>query len=132
MKKLILFIGLVTATTLCFAQFLPSPSNPNDLYWSNGQVGIGLNAPSSRLDVSLTPNYMYDEESGIRLTYPIASMIGGPSAPPVINRSIFEIRQKGLVGSSYTTRLVVNRVGNVGIGIPVTDPLLENERLVVT
>lgn len=132
MKKLILLAGLVTANTLCFAQFLPTPSNPNDLYWNNGQIGIGTNAPSSRLDVSLSTNFMYDDESGIRLTYPVPLLIGGSGAPPVVNSSMFEIRQKNLVGSGFTTRFVVNRAGNVGIGIPLTDPLLNDERLVVT
>lgn len=132
MKKLILLGGMITASTLTFAQFLPSPSNPNDLYWSNGQVGIGLNAPAARLDVNLPTSFMYDDVSGIRLTYPIPALLGDPSAPPVVNTSIFEIRQKALLGSSFNTRMVVNRAGNVGIGIPSTDPLLNEERLVVT
>lgn len=131
MKKFILSAGFVALSAAAFAQFSNSVVNPNDIYYNQGLVGIGVAAPASRLDVSMGTQFMYNEESGIRLTYPIPALINNPGAPPIINTSIFEIRQKTF-GSSYSTKMVMNVAGNIGIGIPVTDPLLKDERVVIT
>lgn len=131
MKKIVLSTGLVAATISCFAQFSPSSLTPNDIFWDKGKVGVGLSIPAAKLDVNLNTMFMYDDVSGIRLTYPIPALINDPSAPPTVNTSIFHIRQN-VIGNNYATKMVVKVNGNVGIGVQENDPLLENERLVVT
>jgi len=125
MKKLILSAALFATSTFCFAQFVPA-ADPNDLY-SGGQIGIGTSDPDARLDIRLGSTYPYNDISGIRLTYPIP--VASPD--PVINTSIFEIREN-VFGSNYGTRFVINDRGNVGIGIPASSTLLNNQRLVIT
>jgi len=129
MKKGFITASMLACAQFCFGQFNPSPGNPNNIYFGN-QVGIGLQNPAARLDVQMGDSYMYDEVSGFRLTYPIPAL-GQPPQPPIINTSIFEIRQK-VFGNNYSTKMVMNNNGNLGIGIPLTSPLLDNERVVIT
>lgn len=129
MKKAILSVSLILATSaICFSQFNVSTFTPNDLYWNQGQVGIGLSDPTSKLDISLSNNFMYEDESGFKLTYPIPAL--NQTIPP-INENIFEIRQKTF-GTSFSTKMVVKVNGNVGIGIQNNNTLLNSQRLVVT
>ena len=121
MKKAILSVSLILATSaICFSQFNVSTFTPNDLYWNQGQVGIGLTDPKSKLDISLSNNFMYEDESGLKLTYPIPAL--HPTIPP-INQNIFEIRQKTF-GSSFSTKMVVKTNGNVGIATASPDAKL--------
>ncbi len=127
MKKTTLLMSLISVSIYCSAQFNVSTVTSNDLYWDNGQIGIGLNNPTSKLDIALNTNFMYEDVSGFRLTYPIPG-IGGPG---IINENIFEIRQKTL-NNNHSTKMVVKVNGNVGIGVQSNDPFLNNQRLVVT
>ena len=121
MKKAILSVSLILATSaICFSQFNVSTFTPNDLYWNQGQVGIGLSDPKSKLDISLNTNFMYEDESGFKLTYPIPFL--NPNIPP-INQNIFEIRQKTF-GSSFSTKMVVKTNGNIGIATSSPDAKL--------
>jgi len=121
MKKAILSVSLILATSaICFSQFNVSTFTPNDLYWNQGQVGIGLSDPKSKLDISLNTNFMYEDESGFKLTYPIPFL--NPNIPP-INQNIFEIRQKTF-GSSFSTKMVVKTNGNIGIATASPDAKL--------
>ncbi len=130
MKKAILSVSLILATSaICFSQFNVSTFTPNDLYWNQGQVGIGLANPTSKLDISLSNNFMYEDLSGFKLTYPIPAL--NQTIPP-INENIFEIRQKAPIGTGFSTKMVVKVNGNVGIGIQNSNPLLNSQRLVVT
>jgi hypothetical protein len=132
MKKLILSTLLVAGASMSYAQFTVIPPDSDDIYWNRGRVGIGLSAPKAKLDVHMATNYMYKEETGFRLSYPIPSLINDPGAPPVINTSVFEIRQKAPLGSNYITKMVVTRSGNVGIGVPLSEPLLEQDLVVIS
>lgn len=126
MKKIVLSAAFVATSTFCFAQFAPG-TDPNDHYFTGTQLGIGTSDPDARLDIRLGSTYPYNDISGIRLTYPIP--VASPD--PVINTSVFEIREN-VFGSTYGTRFVINDRGNVGIGIPATSTLLDNQRLVIT
>lgn len=114
-KKSILLFNLFAIVQISYGQFNISGVTPNDLYWSSGQVGVGLNDPKSKLDIGLSTNFMYRDESALRITYPIP-LLGPAGGRPPINNNIFEIRQKTF-GSSYSSKLVVAVNGNVGIGI---------------
>lgn len=131
MKKMILSAAMIAASMGAYAQFLPSTGDPNDIFYSNGRVGVGLSNPTSRFDVLMPANYMYRDISGIRLTYPIPALSNDIPAPPVVNTSVFEIRQQTLP-NAFATRMVMTRNGNLGIGVPVTDPLLGTDRVVIT
>lgn len=128
MKKIILSLSFLSLSAICSAQFNVSPFSPNDLYWNDGQVGIGLDNPVSKLDISLSNYFMYEDESALKITYPIPGL---DEEPLVVNKNIFEIRQKTF-GSSFSTKMVLKVNGNVGIGIQDADPLLNSQRLVVT
>lgn len=119
MKKAILIVGLSFISISSFSQFNVSGVTPNDLFWNAGQVGIGLTNPTAKLDIRLTTNFMYEDESGFRLTYPVPA-IGQYPGPPTINNNMFEIRQNTL-GGSFSTRMVVKVNGRVGIGIADPD-----------
>jgi len=129
MKKVIFTLSLITTSTFCFSQFNVSTFTPNDLFWNQGQVGIGLADPKSKLDISLSNNFMYEDESGFKLTYPIPFL--DPNIP-TINHNIFEIRQKAPIGTNFSTKMVVKGNGNVGIGIQDNNSLLNSQRLIVT
>lgn len=131
MKKILMSAILIAASVGAYAQFLPSTGDPNDIFYSNGRVGIGLSNPTSRFDVLMPANFMYRDVSGIRLTYPIPALSNDLPAPPIVNTSVFEIRQQTLP-NAYASRMVMNTRGNLGIGVPVTDPLLGTERVVIT
>jgi hypothetical protein len=126
MKKLVLSVSLVAATTFCFGQFAPG-TDPNDYYFTGTQMGIGTSDPDAKLDIRLGNTYPYNDVSGIRLTYPLP--VYSPNT--VVNTSIFEIREHAF-GNTYGTRFVINDKGNVGIGVRIDTPFLNNQRLVVT
>jgi len=126
MKKTLLTAGLLAAFQLGFAQF-PTVPGTTDIYYNQGKVGIGNNAPSALFDVSMNQNLLYDYVSGIRLTYPMG-LLGEPS--PVIHTSLFEITRNTTNGPE--NKFLVNRFGNVGIGVQYSDPLLTDERVVIT
>jgi hypothetical protein len=111
-----------------YGQFIPSGNN---LFWTQGSVGVGLNNPKAKLDVSLQSDFMYQNESGIRLTYPIPVMYPDPG-PESINENIFHIRQKSIIGNGYSSKMIVKVNGNVGIGVQNDNILLNEERLIVT
>lgn len=87
---------------------------------AGGNVGIGKFNPTAKLDVRIDGYYRSTKESGVRITYPTPSM-QLPPAPPTINNSIFEIRQKALFGGGFSSKFIVKENGRVGIG--VNDPL---------
>lgn len=132
MKKVILSATLMAVTSISFAQFIPGTVSSNDTYFNEAHVGIGLSDPTAKLDISLNTDFMYKDESGLRLTYPIPELKsdGGPKSASA-NQSMFHIRQRTL-HSSFSSRFVVKTNGNVGIGVDVNDILLKNQRLVVT
>lgn len=109
----ILLIFSLFSSNQTYSQFISSGSN---LFWTDGNVGIGLNTPKAKLDVSLSTDFMYQNESGFRLTYPIPEL-GPEPGPATINENIFHIRQKAFLGSNYSTKMVVKTNGNTGIGI---------------
>ncbi|WP_445458160.1 hypothetical protein [Flavobacterium sp. HNIBRBA15423] len=113
-RSLVLIILGISLSTLnvAYGQF---NTNGNDLYWTEGSVGIGLNPPKAKLDVSLQTDFMYQNESGFRLTYPIPALYPDPG-PSTINENIFHIRQK-TIGNNYSTKVVVKTDGDTGIGI---------------
>ncbi len=80
---------------------------------NGGNVGIGLSNPTAKLDLRMNNNYPYTNESGVRITYPIAALIQG--VPP-INTSVFEIRQQGIFPGTYSRKFVVRSGGNTSIG----------------
>ncbi|NHN25780.1 hypothetical protein FIA58_008850 [Flavobacterium jejuense] len=112
-RSLMLFILGISLFTLnvTHGQFITNGSN---LYWTDGSVGIGLNPPKAKLDISLNTDFMYQNESGFRLTYPIPALYPDPG-PSTINENIFHIRQK-TIGNNFSTKVVVKTNGNTGIG----------------
>lgn len=97
-----------------FGQFTP---NGNNYLWTNKNVSIGINSSLAKLEVSLPNDFMYRNESGFRITYPVPQFIVGETT---INQNIFQIRQNGLLGQGFSTKMVVKTNGNTGIG--VTNP----------
>lgn len=112
MRKTILYLSFYFISISSYAQFSESVADPDDTYYTDGQVGIGLNNPTSKLDIRLGSNFYYTDESGLRLTYPIPTIGTGT----LVNENIFEIRQNTL-GSSFSSKMVVDVNGNVGIGL---------------
>ncbi|MFK8038787.1 MAG: hypothetical protein AB8B74_10890 [Crocinitomicaceae bacterium] len=125
----LLSIFAITSVNITFAQFNP---NGNKLFWNDGQVGIGLSNPTARLDIKASNDFLYSDESLFRITYGIGQANDGL---PLVNENIFHIRTQWSPpnGSTVTSsKFVVKTNGNVGIGIQNNDPLLNNQRLVIT
>jgi hypothetical protein len=121
MKKTTLFTLLSMISVITFAQFNVSTYSANDLYWNNGQVGIGLDNPKSKLDINLSTNFMYADESALRITYPIPFL--DPNKP-TLNENIFHIRQSTPLGGGFSTKMIVHANGNVGIATATPDAKL--------
>lgn len=105
---------LILCSLSCITANAQFNTNGSNLYWIGGNVGIGLNTPKAKLDLSLPDNFMYENVSGLRLTYPIPAL--SPDVSP-INENIFHIRQRAAIGDTYNTKVVVKTNGNTGIGI---------------
>ncbi|WP_235015709.1 hypothetical protein [Aquimarina sp. AU58] len=131
MEKKYLLTGLLLLwiTGNLFAQWNTSSGGTN-IYRVPGNVGVGTSAPKAKLDVKINHNFLVENESGLRLTYPIPSL--PPNGAFIINKSIFEIRQETSSSGNYSTKMVVKKNGNVGIGVSHDDPLLNKERVVIT
>jgi len=101
-------LGFATAS---YGQFLPSGPDT----YTYQKAGIGLLTPTARLDVKLKNSFIWNDESGIRVTYPNVAV---PDGTPDVNHSIFEVRRAVSAGSSTTFKsdFIVKRNGNVGVG----------------
>lgn len=114
-----------------YGQFTPNGTN---FLWTNKNVGIGINNPNAeaKLELNLGNDY-HTKDSGLRITTPTAFVTDGPD--DFTNKSIFEI-QKDFGGnglpSTMVTQFTVKDNGNVGIGIQNNNPLLNDERVVIT
>lgn len=81
-----------------------------------GNIGIGMFAPSGKLDINLGDDF-HTKDAGVRITVPNAVLTDG--ANDNTNESIFEIRRDisgNLAGPIYDTQFILNHQGRVGIG----------------
>lgn len=115
MNKIVLFLMLGLATT-SYGQF--DPYGPNCATYQ--KAGIGLTIPTARFDVKMQGDFIGNDESGIRITYPNIEV---PIGAPDINKSIFEVRRQ--VSSYFHSDFIVKRNGRIGVGTDNPQDILD-------
>lgn len=99
-------------------------NSQTNLFPSNGNVGIGNASPTAKTDIYI-PN-IANMESGLRVTSPFAFQLNSN-----IN-TLFHVRKAGYRRNTYFSQFVIKTNGNVGVGVNYDDPILNNQKMVIT